>query len=713
MNEVNTYASWGSYSVFYNTEKRTFTIKCLDKNNAIYNACIESIIFNGKNIGNTEIFEECEFEGNRCKETDSVFFSIKYFKGPSFLKSLKMKFVVSDNGIKISVNSPENCIVNFSGELEWGDKGCENTYPMSSEKNNYVVRTAIGPASSNKDDMLFDRLSDTALMLKGAKNIRIKYDWENKGYYFTASTGKSSSEKTMHISVKKNILGEQFHIEYAPISRERIFKTPPIGWMTWYAVKFGACEEKVIKNARWMSENLKEYGANCVWVDWEWCHKDMSGSRSDGVDSFNADKEKYPNGLKYVSDKIKEMGLTPALWVGFTVDSAINEYTEKNPEIILVDEVWWCGRYFFDFSHPKYLNEFLPKALSNVPKWGYDVVKFDTLPASMIIHEKHHAKMHNPELTTKEAFRGMVKKARSVLGEKCYMLSCAGDNDADVLWGADIFDSARVGGDIFKWKEFLEFAVKKTLRFYPLHNNVLYADSDNVVLREEFNSLNQAASRIYFVSMLGLPITFGDEFEVLDEARIELIKECLPILDIHPMNIYRQTKINDVVKINLAIEKEWESYNVVNLFNSTEEKKDTEVSLEKDLGLDIDEYIIYDYTKDEFVGIVKDAFNAELEDCESRIFCVRKKTDRPQIISTSRHISQGAAEISGVNWLDSTAELQIIAEMIKKVPYTVTLYVPDGFKAPSDMVYVEKNVYKKTVTSDIGGLTEIKISFGK
>ena len=480
--------------------------------------------------------------------------------------------------------------------------------------------------------------------------------------------------------------------------------------MTWYAVKFDAGEEKVLKNAKWMSDNLKEYGADCVWVDWEWYHKDMEGVRDDGCDTFHPDKEKYPHGLKYVSDKIKEMGLTPALWIGFTCDPGKNEYIKENPEIILVEENWWCGRYFLDFSHPKYLNEFLPKALSQVFEWGYEAVKFDTLPITMIKHDLYHQNMYDPTLTTKEAFRRMIKKTRSILGKDMYMLSCAAINDRDVLWAADLFDSARIGGDIFEWGEFLKQGVEKTLRYYSLHNNVLYPDCDNVVMREEFNNLNQAASRIYFVSILGIPMTFGDEFDALDEKRIEFIKECLPILETHPMDICKHKLTGDVLKINLAINKEWESYNVVNVFNTTSETKSETVKLKSDFGLDDKEYIVYNYTDNEFVGITDESFEVKLDSCESKIFCIREKLDRPQLISTSRHISQGAAEITDMEWNAPCEELRIKAELVKNTPYTITLYVPDGFVAPAELTKISENIYTKTITP-AEKANEIKIMF--
>jgi len=711
LNGINTYASWDSYSVLFDKKKGDFSIKCLDKNDAVYNVGIDDIILNGKSIGSIGRFGKCTCKSQRAKTKEAVFLSVKYTEGNTELEELVLKFTVSSKGIKLDINSPQNCIVKLSGKLSWGDGGCINTYPMSSCKNNVVMRSATGPASSNKDDMLFDRLSDSGLLINGAESIRIKYNWHDKCYEFRAVTGKRPSQKSMCISALKDILANQYGIDYTPLSRNRIFKKSPVGWMTWYSVKFDACEERVLKNAKWMSENLKKYGAECVWVDWEWCHRDYSGKRTDGVDVFNPDKEKYPHGLKYISDKIKEMDLIPALWIGFTNDSAMNEYINENPEIIFADEPVWCGRYFFDFTHPKYLNEFLPKALSNVHKWGYDVVKYDTLPMAMMKHEKYHNRLYNPSLTTKEAYRAMIEKTRLELGDRCYMLSCCSDNDADVLWGIGVFDSARIGNDIFEWKEFLREGVERTIKFYPLHNNALIPDSDNVVLRDEFNDIYQAASRIYFVAMLGLPITFGDEFEALDDKRIDFIKSCLPVLDIHPMDAYRNKYPKDLLKMNLAIEKQWESYNVLNVFNYTAHENKTDISFSTDMGLDAGKYLVYDYTHNKFIGIKDLGFTVELKGSESRIFSIRRKKEHPQIISTSRHISQGAAEINDMQWVEKDSELKISAELIDNVPYVITMYVPDGFVALEDLEYIEDNIYQKTVVSKFNGTKDINIKF--
>ncbi len=704
------YASWGGYSVKFDEKKKVFFIQCPGVPKAIKNFRIENLRLGKKVLGGLDIFKKFKSERLVTEESDCSYIDMKFTKGPESLPKLNVKFKISDVGIKLTVGGNKDLSFDLAGDLSWGNNDFADVYPMSSKSGN-ILRSAVGPASTAKDDLLFDRLTDKALSFSGMEKVRINYDWEKACYVFGAVSGTTSAKRTFNITVLDDVLANQYHIDYKPLNKNTTFKKPPVGWMTWYSVKFTACEEKVLKNAEWMSKNLKDYGADCVWVDWEWCHKNMSGSRDDGCDCFNPDKEKYPNGLKFVSDKIREFGLTPCLWMGLVCDSSKNEFMQKRPETVYLDYPMWPGRYYFDLTHPKYLNEFLPMALSKLSEWGYDAVKCDVIPTAMILAETYRHKLYNKTLTTKEIYRNVVKKIRSILGDDVYMLSCAACSDMDVLWGADMFDSARVGADIFGWKEFLKQGVGRTMRYYPLHNNLFYPDSDNVVMREEFNTVNQAASRIYFVSMLGIPMTFGDEFDALDDARIGFIKQCMPVLEMHPMDIPFIKDREDVLKMHLSVCKKWESYSVINLFNTTDKKTGAEVDFANDLSLDGKEYIVYNYTDDVVESIGKKGFKCSLDACESKIFRITEKLARPQIISTSRHISQGAAEIEDMVWNENSCELSLDANLIADAPYRVTLYVPDGFNAPAELKKVQNNVYEYAVIPQKTGLENIKIKF--
>lgn len=702
------YVSYGDSCVTYNTQTGVFSVYLEGYGEVVKNASLilenaegEKIRICENRICNTE--RQLNIENNTVKII---------YHDEDILCNPTLEFCVDDKCVKIIVVGAGSHNLHIEGEVFFGENMKEDTFAMALGRSALDIRCAMGPASSTVDNALYDRKTDRAFLIDGGKKVQYKYNWKKGCYDIRLETGPTAFQQKFEFSLKKNILSEMYNIPFSPINKNSTFRKPPAGWMTWYAVKFDASEETVLENVKFQEENLKKYGADAIWIDWEWYHNNLNGVRNDGVNTFVPDPVKYPNGLKYISDEIKKAGFVPALWLGFTNDSSRNEFTQKHPEIILAESAEWCGCEFYDISHPLYLEEFLPKALQQVFDWGYEAVKFDTLPICIDFHEKCHMKMYDPTLSTREAFRRAMQKARDFLGKDMYMLSCASVKDPDFLWAADIFDAGRVGNDIFEWKEFIKEGVERTLKFYPLHNIVIYPDADNVVLREEFNTFEQAQSRIFFVSLLGLPMTFGDDFKALSEDRVDLIRKCLPVMDIHPMDINEALRDRGQMITNLAIETPFESYNVVNVFNVNEENAIRKVHLESDLHLEKGDYHIFDFMNEKYIGLVSDFFEVKEAPFESRIFSVRKNIGTPQIISTSRHVSQGAVEIKELS--QSESEIKFKAELVENNTYKVFVYVPDGFTlCDKSAVKTDDNIYCFEYKETKGGIYDFEIKFDK
>ncbi len=674
MKKTQMYCSYQDYTAIFDCETRTFDV-CYKKNPIIKDAYIEGIYRGWKKIMDTADYPICETSSETGRYTqDFHFMTLNYKKTAEDEKpALTIKIFVGISSVWVTAIEPQNVTVKVAGVINAEAKNKEDIFAVSLERQTDDLRCAIGSAVSRVDHAVYNRTTDVAIAAGKSGETEITLCKKCGKYKFITRPGV----KEFHMWQKDNVLADKYSIKFSAMNRNTKYKLPPVGWMTWYAVKFDACEEKVLTNAKWQAENLAEYGANTVWVDWEWYHKDMEGVRDDGVNSLMCDPVKYPNGMKYVADKIKEMGMIPALWISNTNEPCTNEFIEKYPDIVLVDDKTWCGHYYYDFSHPDYLERFLPASVSNVHKWGYEVVKLDTIPISLSAHEKNHGNMYDPTLTTREAFIKMVEKTREVLGKDMYMLSCSGYSNSSVLWASHIFDAARIGADVFNWHEYRN-TIPQIMLFYPLHNIQLYNDTDNVVLREEFNDIEQAKTRTVMTSLLGLPMTFGDEFSALDDARINLIKRALPILDVHPTDFSNAIYNNHDYIINLEIEKPWEEYNVSGVINMAGEEDSRILSLCEDFHLDDGEYLVFDYYHDKLLGKFTDKLPLDFLPYESRVLAFRKKLDRPQIVSTSRHITQGAAEIVDMKYEDD--KLTLTASLIKDDSYTVSIYVPCTYK---------------------------------
>jgi hypothetical protein len=460
--------------------------------------------------------------------------------------------------------------------------------------------------------------------------------------------------------------------------------------MTWYSVQFGASEKTVLENARWLAENLRDYGATCVWVDWEWYHSNFVGQESPGIDIFNPNKERYPNGLKYVSDEIRKLGLIPALWIAATDDTNKNIMMQEHEDWILVElPRWWCGRWFVDPTHPGVLGEYIPAVFRQLLDWGFEVFKWDDLPGALNTYDRHHDRFYNRDISTEQALREVMRIARGIIGDNRYIMSCSGETTRAITFAADYFDGARIGGDIFSWDEFVLECIDKVLKYYVYHNVLWYADADNLVVRSEHNNMEQARSRVSFYGLLGLPITLGDNLPDLEENRVELLKRALPALDVHPMDVQEIVRDTPYVVINLSVAKTFGSWNVVDVLNTTDATIDVRLRLDEDLGIDTScgkAYIMYDYWRQTCLGVGIDSLDPTLPAYGSRVIRISEIEGHPQVISTSRHVSQGAYDIDSLEWDDAECRLSGTSKVIGGETYTIALYVPEPYKLVSAVV---------------------------
>ena len=584
---------------------------------------------------------------------------------------------VTSRGITFVVREIGHYEFRGQGHIRYGEG--ESAFAVNTKDDpTDAIRAAIGPAASRYDNAIYNGERDRAFAIDGTVGLTICYDWDEGCYGYSIKTKSEGIAERIKYRIIKDILGEKYGIDFAPLKKRGIYNKPPAGFMTWYALKFGASEEAVLRNTKFQREHLLDYGADTVWVDWEWCHRRYERERFDGVDAFNPDPEKYPSGLGYLAEKIKEAGFVPALWIGFTNDAALTDYEREHPEISLAHNDTWSGRYYYDITHPEYLDGFLPKAVGQVMSWGYKAIKFDTLPNCIQAHENFHANMHKPELTTYSAYRGMVKRVRELVGEDVYMLACSGSYDPVLLWGAGLFDSSRIGPDLFTWEKFVE-TFDRLAQFYPLHGVVIYNDPDNVVLREEYSTFEQAKTRLSVVSLLGLPLTFGDELSELPEERLDLLRRALPVQKVHPADFNNGLSDGKTRLISLNISRPYEGYLVAGVTNLTDAPRTREISLADTLRLADGEYLVWDYFEDKLLGVFTRSIILELSPYSTKVLAVRRKLSRPQLVTTNRHLTQGAAEIVDMSWSEDTLELAFTSRLVKDDPYKAVIHLPEGY----------------------------------
>jgi len=142
------------------------------------------------------------------------------------------------------------------------------------------------------------------------------------------------------------------------------------------------------------------------------------------------------------------------------------------------------------------------------------------------------------------------------------------------------------------------------------------------------------------------------------------------------------------------------------------------------LGLKPDrEYYAFDFWNDKYLGKFKgnSRLEQELRPSEARMISVREVLNRPQVLSTDRHVMQGYLDLMKEEWSEKRQTLTGVSKIVGGDPYTVTLalngYSLKEIKCQDKQVKVQLSAPKDglvvfSLTSPENATVEWAASFG-
>lgn len=273
--------------------------------------------------------------------------------------------------------------------------------------------------------------------------------------------------------------------------------TPPMGWMSWYPFVDKIDENKIMEVADAMvNSGLRDAGYTLLQLDDGW----MASSRDKDGKQI-ADTVRFPRGMKFLADYVHSRGLK------------IGIYSSNGKQT--------CAGY-----PGSYNNEELDA--KTYAEWGIDYLKYDACGDK----EGHSDK----ELHTRMSI-ALKKTDHPILFEICIFSS--GETH---LWGAEIADMWRTGGDIVKW---IDKNPEVTYQnWYENLNQVIgkesYAgnghwnDPDNLIVdypRNNKQTFEEQKAQFSLWSIIAAPLILGNDVRnMTPEARIILLnKEVIAI----------------------------------------------------------------------------------------------------------------------------------------------------------------------------------------
>jgi hypothetical protein len=117
---------------------------------------------------------------------------------------------------------------------------------------------------------------------------------------------------------------------------------------------------------------------------------------------------------------------------------------------------------------------------------------------------------------------------------------------------------------------------------------------------------------------------------------------------------------------------------VIGLFNWSNTNATFETSLDR-IGLPADhDYVLFDFWSNQLLPLAKGRLDVSVPAQSCRILAVRPTVDRPQLLSTSRHVTQGIVDVLAEHWNRGANTLTGRSQVVANDPYELRVVLPDN-----------------------------------
>jgi hypothetical protein len=558
-----------------------------------------------------------------------------------------------------------------------------------------LVRNSVGLSKNLRNNSLYDRQRDWMLESDAATATSISpvsLD-KNASSFLWTSTGSE-----IKLEFRPRYYQKHKNVAYFRPWEYQVWRGSVTGWCSWWAYMTDVREKDVEKVSKIFSEKLKDFGYSYIQID-DGYQASGGGLPKDWLNT----NDHFPSGLSHLSKTISDLGLEPALWLN--VHFGDKSFVDNHKSWFIQDANGephkgpWID-YGLDGSNKEAVDTVVRPTYRALHKMGWRYVKVDAL-RHLLYDSSYPSKAYfkSKGIALEDAYRGYLKAIRQEVGDNTYMLAC---------WGVlpevvGIADGCRLGGDGFG---------PSTLQQYTSWNNVVWRNDpdhcDIKPLDHQTGKYIDGEERIrpVLVSMAGGQLLLSDKPDVYEnDANLEGVKRSSPILFTVPGQLYDYDPVKtDHLKQGLRndnggaqsgpidadqkgevcpwwmldINQPFESWTVLTHMNwDPKPLPQAEVKFE-DLGLPGGTYSVFEFWSKRYLGEFKGSFTTRSVDPKDvATYAIRKTLDHPQILSTSRHISQGAVDLERVAW--NGRVLSGSSRVIKNDPYSIYLRVPEGY----------------------------------
>ena len=460
--------------------------------------------------------------------------------------------------------------------------------------------------------------------------------------------------------------------------------------VTWYMYGDQTTQEDTVKQARLLRDSvLPAYGITRISTgEWQ-LQRTEPGDEGDalGFGEDQEDRHLYPQGIKWLIDQIRGLGLETMLGANYCYAGLETSPVKNNvPWIIKEDHSRLEFGYPIDFTHPQ-----AQQWLHNIARRVADYKASEWW--SDFMGGPSRGKLYDQKkIMGFEDVRLGLRTIRDSIGPNAMMEpACCGQYFAYI----GLIDRDRTGDDMAGLGDFagLKAIARQLAGTYMLHqrfwiNNPdpLYVGGRDFVhnygsgpIAADASILDEVRMRLQYQLTTGSFVTVGQNMEDFDAQRMHLLTLVLPTYGqaARPLDLFTRTTPE---VYDLPVKTDWDQWHVLVLQNWNDENRKYNIRF-SELGLDENKtYLVYRFWDQTLVGEFRKGVELEMGARKGETFVVREVSDHPWVASTDMHLTQGGEELQAVKYDASSNELSGVASRHAGAEGHVVVYVPKGYK---------------------------------
>ncbi len=454
----------------------------------------------------------------------------------------------------------------------------------------------------------------------------------------------------------------------------------PTGWCTWYYFYGENTADDILDNLRAIADY--RLPLDLILID--------DGYQTAIGDWFSINPDKFPEGMEPVAEAIRAAEHRLGIWTAPFGAAATSQLFAAHPDWMVRDEKgapvigwvhWGVPCYALDCTHPEVL-AWLEETFRRMRReWGVTFFKIDFLFAAA-----RPGRRYDPSATRAQALRRGVEAVRAGIGDDAFLLGCGAPLGPCI----GLVDGMRIGTDVDpNWHPLFRYdlsaastenALRNSITRAPFHNRLWLNDPDCLLVRQRGPDLdlvlNEMRTLTAVIALLGGLTLNSDNLALIRPGRLKYLWQALPPTGVsaRPLDLFEHEMPRLLL---LPVERDWGRWWVAGVINWEDHTVETTVRL-SDLGLPAGRYHVFHYWRRRYLGITDDGVLLRRhQPHETAVLLFKPVSDRPDLLTTTFHVCQGAVEVADCCWDEAHGLLRIALEKAGRQFGEVWLTVPE------------------------------------